>query len=136
MQLVELVKLGFAGFVAAMALLSYQLMKSELARATRNAKVFEQIHAFARYTLVLALVVLVGTIVDGASKWVMKREDTRLDALGTNALTCRQALTGLKGTEGRRETVVELRQVQERAYDACFAALRMMQGLALKDEEP
>jgi hypothetical protein len=133
-QLVELVKLGVAGFVAAMAVLSHKLMTQELAKPSRNMKVFDQIQKFARYTLVLSLVVLLGTVVDGVAKWLVRREETRGQVLGAEALACRQALTGLRGAEGEQPTIEGLKQVQRRAYDACFPSLSAMQQLA--DREP
>jgi hypothetical protein len=135
-SIVSLVQLGFGGLVTALAVLSYRLMEQEGKKKDRNPVIYEQIQRYAGYTVKLALIVILGGIVDAgkdiAKGWFAdkaKREDRQTMTLSRQAQNCREALSGLTGAEGQGRTLDQLAQVQRLAHTSCFDVMRNIEDL-------
>lgn len=140
-DILPLIQFGFAGFVAAMAMFSYRLMRQEASRTNRNLKVYEQIQRFARYTLTLSFVVLLGSIVEGFLRFgatyvdaKIVREHRQAITLSQEAQDCREALTGLVGAEASGMDEAGLRQINIRVYQSCFRVMRSIEDLEQPSE--
>lgn len=135
-NLVSLVQLGFGGLIAALALLSYLLMKQEGARRDRNPAIYEQLQRYSKYTLWLALIVILGGIVDGAKDLIGKslsaaaeKEQRQVVTLSKQGQDCRENLGGLVGPEGMGRPVEQMAQVQRLTHSSCIAVMRQIEEL-------
>lgn len=134
--ILSLVQLGFGGLIAALAVLSYRLMEQEGKKKDRNPAIYEQIQKYAGYTVKLALIVILGGIVDGgkdlAKQWFAdksKREERQTVTLSKQAQSCRETLSGLRGARASELTPNELASVPGRVNDSCFSVMNDIEGL-------
>ena len=135
-SIVSLVQLGFGGIVTALAVLSFRLMAQEGKKKDRDPVIYEQIQKYAGYTVKLALIVILGAIVDGgkdfSAKWLESSSHRRAQqgvTLSKQAQDCRESLTGLVGPETEGKGASDLRVVQRLTYDSCFNVMRQIEGL-------
>jgi hypothetical protein len=131
-DIISLLQLGFAGFAAFIALLCFRLMRKEISRKTRNLKIFDQIRVFIRYTLVLALIVILGTTIERGLDYYFMRDTRQTITLSKQAQDCREALLGLQGREGRYSDKDDLRQAYQLTYQACFRVMKSIEELEAK----
>ena len=130
-DIISLLQLGFAGFAAFIALLCFRLMRKEISRKTRNLRIFEHIKSFIRYTLVLALLVILGTTIERGIAYYIARDSRQTITLSKQAQDCREALFGLQGGEGRYSDKDDLKQAYQLTFQACFRVMKTIEELEL-----
>ena len=135
-DIVSLVQLGFAGFAAAMAVLSYRLIRLQVARDSPNLRVLNSLRSFTKYTLYLSLVVILATTLERSFDYVSKRltfEDTnrarQAVASSQQAQNCRESLTGLVGVESLNRSPEKLAEVVRLTYTNCFVVMQSIESL-------
>lgn len=136
LDIVSLVQLGFAGFAAAMAVLSYRLIRLEIVKKDARISVINALQKFTKYTLYLSAIVLTSTVVTKSFDYVNRRlvsedfdKSRRALAVGQQAQDCRESLTGLIGAEGKNRPPQAAAEVARLTYTVCFSAMQALEQL-------
>ena len=135
-EIISLVQLGFAGFAAAMAVLSYRLIRLQASQPNPNIRVITSLQAFTKYTLYLSLVVLASKAVDSSFDLLVRRlasedADKARHALVSSqqAQSCRESLSGLVGAESTGRSPKRVAEVARLTYTACFSAMQALESM-------
>jgi hypothetical protein len=136
-DLATLLQFGFAGFAAAMAVLSYRLIQLEMKRRSPSINVIQSLGTFTRYTLYLSIGVLAANTIDRGFDYITKRlsgeqDDSRRRALiaAQHVQNCRESLSGLEGPEGASSRPAErLQEAMRLAYTKCYDAMQSLEEI-------
>jgi hypothetical protein len=128
-DIVAILQLGFAGFAAIMAILSYRLIRLQAARKNPNIDVITSLSSFTKYTLYLSIAVILSSSIERGFDYVTKKLSVQTLATSQQAQNCRESLTGLVGVEGQNRTPEKTAIVVSRTYDRCFDVIQSMENL-------
>lgn len=116
LPIVDILKVGFSGFIFLMALLVFYLLRNEQSKKKPNLQLLQYITKFMKYIVVLGILVAVMSIIENITPPILKKKfDTKV------INHCREELEGLLDYSKEDEITVQLLSNNvERTVKSCL----------------
>lgn len=125
-DVLSLLQVGFSGFAAVMAILAFRLIRQFLGNPT-DASIKTKaslLRDFARYTLYLSMIVIVGISIEHGFDYFSKGLAANALLSSKAAQDCREAVDGLDGPETAARSDHEIRTNIKLVQTSCRSVLQ------------